>query len=175
MNDIFKLFKKRAQSGKGTNIQDVIKDLNENEQDELSDVGKFDRANKSYLSISKSGRLKSKKSQNQSRVLNDDLFSPSNNLNINYQSNIVNDNRINRPNNKPFYDQNSDSSQTSSTNSSFRSSFEDVNGQQKINYNIINSRFTTGLDNQYNYKSSASNNNNLSNSYNFVKGYQKKF
>ena len=84
MNDIFKLFKKRSQSGKGTNIHDVIKDLNEKEQDEImgSDVGKFDRANKSYLSISKSGRLKSKKSQNQSRVLNDDLFNPANNLRV---------------------------------------------------------------------------------------------
>lgn len=172
MNDIFKLFKKRAQSGKGTNIHDVIKDLNEKEQDEImgSDVGKFDRANKSYLSISKSGRLKSKKSQNQSRVLNDDLFNPANNLNINFKSN---DNRTNRQTNIPFYDPNSDSSQTSSTNSSFRSSLEDVNSQQKINYNIMNSRYNAGLENQYNYKSSTSNNSNLSNSYNFVKGFQK--
>ena len=35
MNDIFKLFKKRAQAGKGTNITDVIKDLNEKEQNEI--------------------------------------------------------------------------------------------------------------------------------------------
>ena len=53
MNDIFKLFKKRAQAGKSTNITDVIKDLNEKEQTEMmSDVGKFDRSSKSYLSIS---------------------------------------------------------------------------------------------------------------------------
>ena len=103
-------------------------------------------------------------------MLNDDLFNPANNLNINFKSN---DNRTNRPTNIPFYDPNSDSSQTSSTNSSFRSSLEDVNSQQKINYNIINSRYNTGLENQFNYKSSTSNNSNLSNSYNFVKGFQK--
>ncbi len=78
MNDIFKLFKKRAQSGKATNITDVIKDLNEKEQNEIigaEGVGKFERGSKSYLSISKSGRLKSKKSTS-SRALQDDLFNP---------------------------------------------------------------------------------------------------
>jgi hypothetical protein len=100
MNDIFKLFKKRAQSGKSTNITDVIKDLNEKEQNEIigSEVGRFERGNKSYLSISKSGRLKSKKSQS-SRVLQEDLFNPvtsklaeismmENNANNNYNKNV---------------------------------------------------------------------------------------
>lgn len=141
MNDIFKLFKKRAQSGKTTNITDVIKDLNEKEQNEImgSDgVGKFERGSKSYLSISKSGRLKSKKSQS-SRALQDDLFNPvssklaeiaarenrENQLLNNMQSNGISRNVMK----KSVYDQNSDnadSSRTSSTSSSFRSSFEDI-------------------------------------------------
>lgn len=87
MNDIFKMFKKRSQQGKSTNITDVIKDLNESEQNEImnhdSSKGggggggnRFDRSNKSYLSISKSGRLKSKKSTQaqSSRILNEELF-----------------------------------------------------------------------------------------------------
>jgi hypothetical protein len=88
MNDIFKLFKKRAQAGKSTNISDVIKDLPEKEQTEMmSDVGgKFDRTHKSYLSISKSGRLKSKKSQS-SRALQEDLFLPASAVSIDISSN----------------------------------------------------------------------------------------
>lgn len=154
MNDIFKLFKKRAQSGKGTNITDVIKDLNEKEQNEImgtDGVGKFERGSKSYLSISKSGRLKSKKSQS-SRALGDDLFNPvssklteiasrenrENNIHSSSTGNhnLVSHNGICRnPAKKPAYelkrnyDQNSDnadSSRTSSTSSSFCSSFEEI-------------------------------------------------
>ena len=77
MNDIFKLFKKRASQGRSTNITDVIKDLNEKEQNEIcggeGGGGRFERGSKSYLSISKSGRLKSKKSVN-SRVCYLNLF-----------------------------------------------------------------------------------------------------
>ena len=77
MNDIFKIFKKKCQSGKsGLRVIDIIKDLNEKEQDEIiaSEVvaNRFDRKN--YLSISKSGRLKSKRPQNESRALKEDLF-----------------------------------------------------------------------------------------------------
>jgi hypothetical protein len=143
MNDIFKLFKKRAQAGKGTNITDVIKDLNEKEQSEIMD-NKFDRQNKSYISISKSGRLKSKKTQgNTSRILNDELFSPSSsssssvssashtqtNLNqinnSNHHNLHLNHHTTSRSANKPIYvDQYSDNadSQASSSNSSFQSS-----------------------------------------------------
>lgn len=134
MNDIFKLFKKRAQSGKSTNITDVIKDLNENEKDE---IGKFDRGNKSYLSISKSGRLKSKKAcQNNTRILNDDLFNPNKNL----------------PN--KGYDQlsdNADSSLASSASSSFRSSYEDLNKNQS-NYKTTNK--TSAINYPISYKRS---------------------
>lgn len=116
MNDIFKIFKKRAQAGKSTNIKDVIKDLSENEKDE---IGKFDRGNKSYLSISKSGRLKSKKASAQSanahRILNEDLFKgPATNIN----------NNVNLNSGKTVLVSNG--SLASSANSSFRSSLEDV-------------------------------------------------
>ena len=81
MNDIFKLFKKRTQSGKTTVISDVIKDLNETEQNELvggngGSSSRFDRGNKSYVSISKSGRVKSRKTQQAVRSLKEDMFSP---------------------------------------------------------------------------------------------------
>ena len=120
MNDIFKIFKKRAQAGKSTNIKDVIKDLSENEKDE---IGKFDRGNKSYLSISKSGRLKSKKASAQSanahRILNEDLFKgPA--ANINNSSNGCNS--LNSGKTVLV----SNGSLASSANSSFRSSLEDV-------------------------------------------------
>jgi hypothetical protein len=154
MNDIFKLFKKRAQAGKSTNLTDVIQDLNEKEKNEImgtDGVGKFERGSKSYLSISKSGRLKSKKSQS-SRALGDDLFNPistklseiacreNNNLLNNNNNNCSNShNGISRnPIKKPVYDphpnmrtydqnsDNADSSRTSSTSSSFRSSIEEI-------------------------------------------------
>ncbi|RNA10591.1 hypothetical protein BpHYR1_044804 [Brachionus plicatilis] len=133
MNDIFKLFKKRAQSGKSTNITDVIKDLNESEKDE---IGKFDRGNKSYLSISKSGRLKSKKTKN-SRIMNDDFFNPGKNIDSN------NNFTKGRKSNHNECDQHSDNfdSVTSSTSSSFRSSMEEIdqnntNQQMMRNFNI---------------------------------------
>lgn len=169
MNDIFKLFKKRAQSGKTTNITDVIKDLNEKEQNEImgSDgVGKFERGSKSYLSISKSGRLKSKKSQS-SRALQDDLFNPvssklaeiaarenrENQLLNNIQSNGINRNVIK----KSVYDQNSDnadSSRTSSTSSSFRSSFEDI---PKQGFNSKSQIIKKQMPNSNSYQQSGSN------------------
>ena len=139
MNDIFKLFKKRAQSGKSTNITDVIKDLNEKEQNEIlgAEGGRFDRANKSYLSISKSGRLKSKKSQS-SRALQEDLFNPvSSKLaeiasRENSASSPISKGILKNSSTKPLYDQNSDNadSRASSTSSSFRSSYEELNRQE---------------------------------------------
>lgn len=137
MNDIFKIFKKRAQAGKSTNIKDVIKDLSENEKDE---IGKFDRGNKSYLSISKSGRLKSKKASAQSanahRMLNDDLFkspiiqsSTNNNSSVNSNSSnssSSNNSGLNSSCSAKTILQVSNGSLASSANSSFRSSLEDV-------------------------------------------------
>jgi hypothetical protein len=78
MNDIFKIFKKKSQAGKTTCVLDIIKDLNEKEQEEIVAANRpFERANKSYLSISKSGRLKSKRAQHAdtSRQLRHDMFS----------------------------------------------------------------------------------------------------
>jgi hypothetical protein len=152
MNDIFKLFKKRTQAGKGISITDVIKDLNEGEQNEImkstSDgLSRFDRANKSYLSISKSGRLKSKKSQNNSRILNEDMFNPVMNSSFN-QNGFVNAN-INI--NNPIYPEKGDLSQTSSKNSSFRSSLEDLPQQQQIKYIKSNNNLNYLLKSNNNY------------------------
>jgi len=126
----------------------VIKDLNEKEQNEIigaEGVGKFERGSKSYLSISKSGRLKSKKSTS-SRALQDDLFNPvssklaeiasrdSNhssalNSGITFRSGnaLINKARPNTydhhhhnsssPVHKPLYDQNSDNADSSRTSS----------------------------------------------------------
>jgi hypothetical protein len=135
----------------------VIKDLNESEQNEImtstSDgLSRFDRANKSYLSISKSGRLKSKKSQNNSRILNEDMFNPvnnGNNENSFANKNISRDNRKNQ-----VYSNKVDSSQTSSTNSSFRSSLEDLPEQQQIKYIQPSENFNYLLNsNNYNCNS----------------------
>lgn len=187
MNDIFKLFKKRAQAGKSTNITDVIKDLNEKEQTEMmSDVGKFDRSSKSYLSISKSGRLKSKKSQN-SRALQEDLFTPGSAVSIDITSHI-HSNNLNKSSYesshsrlKPIiYDQNSDNadSRASSTSSSFRSSFDEApppnlrmpsrlvqsyynqpnNNIQNVSNGVINSNYQLNNANNNNY---SNNNNNI--------------
>ena len=160
MNDIFKIFKKRAQSGKSTNLTDVIKDLNEKEQNEImgSDVGPFDRGNRSYLSISKSGRLKSKKSHNASRILNDDLFAPApaNSSSVavmttasrqvtSFDSMVdCSPSKVNEicggeaskggvsiTRSKPLYDQYSDNAD-SSTSSSFRSSLEDLSSSMSL-------------------------------------------
>lgn len=133
MNDIFKLFKKRAQSGKSTNINDVIKDLNDSEKDE---IGKFDRGNKSYLSISKSGRLKSKKTKN-SRIMNEDFFNPSKNSDSNSR----------KPNECDQHSDNFDSV-TSSTSSSFRSSLEGIDQTNSNHQNIRN--FTLSANNRLN-------------------------
>jgi hypothetical protein len=70
MNDIFKFFKKR--SNKDKNINDIINEYNENDIE--SGQTNFDRASRSYVSMSKSGRLKAKKSHQ--RVLKDDIFQP---------------------------------------------------------------------------------------------------
>lgn len=144
MNDIFKLFKKRAQSGKSTNINDVIKDLNESEKDE---IGKFDRGNKSYLSISKSGRLKSKKNKN-SRIMNEDFFHPSKNSDSN------NNLSSKKPNHNEC-DQHSDNfdSVASSTTSSFRSSLEAID-QTSSNHQILKNLNTKSNNrlNQKNYQ-----------------------
>jgi hypothetical protein len=138
MNDIFKIFKKRAQAGKGTNIADVIKGLNEKEQNEIigSDVGRFERGSKSYLSISKSGRVKSKKTQKSSRILNEEFFNPTSNHNseiiMGRNSNYSNDgNSANRS--KTVYDQYSDNVDSSAT-SSFLSSLEDLSDRDKQRY-----------------------------------------
>lgn len=182
MNDIFKLFKKRAQAGKSTNIQDVIKDLNEKEQTEIMSENKFDRTNKSYLSISKSGRLKSKKSQN-SRALQDDLFAPATAVSIDISSSHVSSANSNLKStyesrlssNKPIYDQNSDNadSRTSSTSSSFRSSYDDVPVQNLR----LPTRLTTqqgyyptnaGLASNYNHSNSNNYNKNISPSNNNI-------
>ena len=184
MNDIFKLFKKRAQSGKSTNITDVIKDLNEKEQNEIlgAEGGRFDRANKSYLSISKSGRLKSKKSQS-SRALQEDLFNPvssklaeiasrENNATTTPMSKGILKNSAS--NSKPLYDQNSDNadSRASSTSSSFRSSYEELNRQEFINsklpahhaYHQTNMN-RTGNNLRYMSNVNTCNNNNNSNAF----------
>ena len=197
MNDIFKLFKKRAQAGKGTNITDVIKDLNEKEQDEImgSDVGnKFDRANKSYISISKSGRLKSKKSQNNARILNDELFSPSSSS----SSSVSSSHHANTPRStpsKPIYvDQYSDNadSQASSSNSSFQSSLEDISAPQHLNYrnqnpfnqngfshlrNTSNTGVSNTASNKFSVNSSScsSASSSSNNPISFAKGFQKRF
>ena len=194
MNDIFKLFKKRAQAGKGTNITDVIKDLNEKEQNEImgSDVGnKFDRAKN--LSISKSGRLKSKKSQNGLRVLNDELFSPSSSSSSSVISH-TNSRSTTSSSNKPIYvDQYSDNadSQASSSNSSFQSSLEDIsainNQVQNLTYrnqnpfnqsNFSHLRNTTSSNNTItnnNNKESQINQKTSNNPISFPKGFQKRF
>ncbi len=70
MNDIFKFFKKR--SNKDKNINDILNEYNENEVDQ--NQTNFDRASRSYVSMSKSGRLKAKKSNQ--RGLKDDIFQP---------------------------------------------------------------------------------------------------
>lgn len=142
MNDIFKLFKKRVKAGKETNITDVIKDLNESEQNEImiSTSCRFDRANKSYLSISKSGRLKSKKSQNNSRILNEDMFNPANNNGYNENSfvskNIITDNRKNN--------------EYSKKNDSSTSSLEDLPHQKPINIQP-NNNTNFLFNNNYNF------------------------
>jgi hypothetical protein len=198
MNDIFKLFKKRAQAGKSTNITDVIKDLNEKEQTEMmSDVGKFDRSSKSYLSISKSGRLKSKKSQN-SRALQEDLFTPGSAVSIDITSHI-HSNNLNKSSYesahsrlKPIsYDQNSDNadSRASSTSSSFRSSFDEApppnlrmpsrlvqsyynqpnNNIQNVSNGVINSNYQlNNANNNYSNNRINSSNTNKSNSSNIT-------
>ncbi|CAF0719784.1 unnamed protein product [Brachionus calyciflorus] len=144
MNDIFKLFKKRAQSGKSTNITDVIKDLNDSEKDE---IGKFDRGNKSYLSISKSGRLKSKKNKN-SRIMNEDFFDPNQNLEIGKNSSVQ---KVSRNE----YDQHSDNvdSMGSSASSSFRSSLEEIDHNKPNQQNMKNFTITANKKlNQINYQ-----------------------
>lgn len=93
MNDIFKIFRKKQQAkeandGRAANktglksvcVLDMIKDLSPKEQDEIIEAtsSRFDRASKSYLSISKSGRLKSKQHRDkasEARALKHDLFS----------------------------------------------------------------------------------------------------
>lgn len=146
MNDIFKIFKKRAAAGKSTNIKDVIKDLSENEKDE---IGKFDRGNKSYLSISKSGRLKSKKASAQSanahRVLNEDLFKGPLIVNNNNANN--NSNGSNQPSNtnKPTIL----GSLASSANSSFRSSLEDVDDMASSASSTSSSSSSNGMNIDY--------------------------
>jgi len=135
MNDIFKIFKKRTQAGKGTNITDVIKDLNEKEQNEImgSDVGRFERGNKSYLSISKSGRVKSKKTQKNSRILNEELFNPEIPITNNNSKAAAIENSNNSGRLKPIYDQYSDNVDSSAT-SSFLSSLEDLSHQEQQRY-----------------------------------------
>lgn len=132
MNDIFKIFKKRAQAGKSTNIKDVIKDLNENEKNE---IGKFDRGNKSYLSISKSGRLKSKKASAQSanahRMINEELFKGPIITNDINQS-VTSSSSCSTSGESRAVVQMSNNSLASSANSSFRSSLEDVEDMVSI-------------------------------------------
>ena len=78
MNEIFKIFKKRSKAGKETRLEDVFKDLKEDEKREISNEGKnFERGSSAYLSISKSGRFRSKKLQS-ARILKDDIFSSQN-------------------------------------------------------------------------------------------------
>lgn len=132
MNDIFKIFKKRAQAGKSTNIKDVIKDLNENEKNE---IGKFDRGNKSYLSISKSGRLKSKKASAQSanahRMINEELFKgPIMTTTNDISQSVTSNSSCSSGESRAV--QMSNNSLASSANSSFRSSLEDVEDMASI-------------------------------------------
>jgi hypothetical protein len=78
MNDMFKLFNKKHNNlidvdnnFKTTNRNDS---LEEDFDDDLINF-QFNRSNRSYLSISKSGRMKSKKFHKTStRILKDDLF-----------------------------------------------------------------------------------------------------
>ena len=143
MNDIFKLFKKRVKAGKGTNITDVIKDLNESEQNEImiSTSSRFDRANKSYLSISKSGRLKSKKSQNNSRIVNEDMFNPANN-------NIYNENSFV---NKEIVTDNRKNNEYLKKNKSSTISLDDSPQQQPINIQPNNNNNYLFNNNNYNF------------------------
>ena len=75
MNDIFKLFKKRSQSGK-TNLNEMLQEFNDKDTAQ-NNASNFDRSNQKYISISKSGRVKSKKSHHTNRVLKEELFQPS--------------------------------------------------------------------------------------------------
>lgn len=155
MNDIFKIFKKRAQAGKSTNIKDVIKDLSENEKDE---IGKFDRGNKSYLSISKSGRLKSKKASAQSanRKLNDDLFRKSGGVGVGVGVGdggiVVVDGGKVVGGGVSGVGGGGGGSLTSSANSSFRSSLEDVDVVSSTN--TTTSTLTNKYEIDYGNKSS---------------------
>jgi hypothetical protein len=74
MNDIFKLFKKRSQSGKTANLNEILQEFND--KDLQNNASNFDRSNQKYISISKSGRVKSKKSHHTNRVLKEELFEP---------------------------------------------------------------------------------------------------
>jgi hypothetical protein len=80
MNDIFKFFRKKAQSSpkKGITVLEIIKDLSEKEQDEIMESNRFERGQKSYLSISKSGRMKSKRAHHTNNRAQD-LFNTTNN------------------------------------------------------------------------------------------------
>lgn len=181
MNDIFKLFKKRAQAGKSTNIQDVIKDLNEKEQSEMMSDNKFDRNNKSYLSISKSGRLKSKKSQN-SRALQEDLFTPTSAVSIDITSHLSTTSNSTKYDSSrlthkmPIYDQHSDNadSSTSSTSSSFRSSYDEIpattnlKAPNRLANNTYQYQHNSGFSNS-NYPYNHHNSTNLSNTNNYSK------
>ena len=71
MNEIFKLFKKRSQSGKTANLTEILQEFNDKDN-----ASNFDRSNQKYISISKSGRVKSKKSHQTNRVLKEELFQP---------------------------------------------------------------------------------------------------
>jgi hypothetical protein len=145
MNELFRKFKKKyGSSNKSNNAQqnqpptlaDLLKEVSEKDDKELNDTyGHFDRNSRSYLSISKSGRIKSRNSY-QNRTLKDDIFTSPSDSNLTTTSNRQTLSSNNTKSSKmnmfnKYYSQHSTSTNStgdSSTSSdSFQSSLEDIN------------------------------------------------
>lgn len=148
MNELFRKFKKKYGSSNKTNnaqqnqpatLADLLKEVSEKDDKELNDTyGHFDRNNRSYLSISKSGRIKSRNSY-QSRSLKDDIFTSPSDSNLTTTTTRQTLSSNNNNNAKPskmnmfnkYYSQHSTSANSTgdsgTSSDSFQSSLEDIN------------------------------------------------